>query len=179
MIVCGTEITPFVKGFFENATSLFSKQLVQAMLLRKLISIPAKFSNLNLPPILIRVFLKKLNKSNHNTRNQNTRDFIKSVNFVIVYIPKANVLLMEKFVIFALKRTISKFAAHVLVKKYMKLKKTNLMNPPTRAIISFLLKLLIFRILHTLTKSGMKTLVNNPTLEGDFCFIQNWYRSSM
>ena len=124
-------------------------------------------------------FLKKLNKSNHNTRNQNTRDFIKSVNFVIVYIPKANVLLMEKFVIFALKRTISKFAAHVLVKKYMKLKKTNLMNPPTRAIISFLLKLLIFRILHTLTKSGMKTLVNNPTLEGDFCFIQNWYRSSM
>ena len=59
---------------------------------------------------------------------------------MIVYIPKANVLLMEKFVIFALKRTISKFAAHVLVKKYMKLKKTNLMNPPTRVIISFFIE---------------------------------------
>ena len=59
---------------------------------------------------------------------------------MIVYIPKANVLLMEKFVIFALKRTISKFAAHVLVKKYMKLKKTNLMNPPTKVIISFFIE---------------------------------------
>ena len=45
---------------------------------------------------------------------------------------------------FAIKRTISKFATHALVKKYMKLKRTNLMNPPTRAFVNFLLKLLTF-----------------------------------
>ena len=66
---------------------------------------------------------------------------------------------MEKSVMFAIKRTISEFAAHVLVKKYMKLKRSNLMNPPTRAIMNFLLKLLIFRILNILTKSSMKTLI--------------------
>ena len=78
---------------------------------------------------------------------------------MIVHIPEANVQLREKFVMFALKRTISKFAAHMLVKKYMKLKRTNLMNPPTRAMMNFLLKLVIFRILHILTKSRMKTLI--------------------
>ena len=72
-----------------------------------------------------KIFKKKLNKSSNNTRNQNTRDFIKRVTFVIVHIPEANVQLMEKFVMFAIKRTISKFAAHVLVKKYMKLKRTS------------------------------------------------------
>ena len=41
---------------------------------------------------------------------------------------------------FAIKRTISKFAAHVLVKKYMKLKRTNLMNPPTIAIMIFFIE---------------------------------------
>ena len=63
-----------------------------------------------------KILKKKLNKSRHNTRNQNSRDFIKSVNLVIVHIPKANVQLMEKFVMLAIKRTISKFAVHVLVK---------------------------------------------------------------
>ena len=46
----------------------------------------------------------------------------------------------------------------MLVKKYMKLKKMNLMNPPTKAITNFLLKLLIFRTPYILTKAGMKTL---------------------
>ena len=77
----------------------------------------------------------------------------------MVHIPEANVQLMEKFIMFAIKRTVSNFAAHGLVKKYMKLKRKNLMNPPTRAIMNFLLKLLIFRILHILTKSRMKTLI--------------------
>ena len=54
--------------------------------------------------------------SRHNTRNQNSRDFIKSVNLVVVHIPEANAQLMEKFVMFVIKRTISKFAVHVLVK---------------------------------------------------------------
>ena len=66
---------------------------------------------------------------------------------------------MEKFVMFAIKGTILKFAAHVLLKKYMKLKKTNLRNTPTRAIMNFLLKLLVFRILHVLTKLRMKILI--------------------
>ena len=76
-----------------------------------------------------------------------------------LHIPEANIQLMEKLVMFAIKRTISKFAAHMLVKKYMKLKRTNLMNPLTRAIMNFLLKLLIFWILHILIKSRIKTLI--------------------
>ena len=60
---------------------------------------------------------------------------------------------------FVLKRTISQFAANALVKKYMKLKGLNLMNPPTRAIMNFLLKLLIFKTLYILTKSIVKTLI--------------------
>ena len=47
---------------------------------------------------------------------------------------------MEKSVMFAIKRTISKFAAHVLVKKHMKLKRTNLMNPPTIVIMIFFIE---------------------------------------
>ena len=44
---------------------------------------------------------------------------------------------MEKFAMLEIKRTISKFATHVLVKKYMKLKRTTLMNPLTRVIMTF------------------------------------------
>ena len=58
-----------------------------------------------------KIFKKKLNKSNHNTRNQNT---------------------MEKFVMFTMKGIISKFAAHVLLKRYIKLKRTTLRNTPIR-----------------------------------------------
>ena len=43
-----------------------------------------------------------------------------------VHIPDANAQLTEKFVKLAIKRTISKFAADVLIKKYMKLKMINL-----------------------------------------------------
>ena len=60
---------------------------------------------------------------------------------------------------FAIKRTISKSDTHMLVKKYMKLKRTNPMNPPIRVIMNFLLKLLIFRIFSILKKSRMKTLI--------------------
>ena len=104
-----------------------------------------------------KIFKKKLNNSNRNTRNQNARE--ESVNFAIVHILEVNALLMEKFVMFAIKGTILKFAAHVLLKKYMKLKRTNLRNTPTRAIMNFLLKLLVFRILHVLTKLRMKILI--------------------
>ena len=60
---------------------------------------------------------------------------------------------------FVLKRTISQFAVNALVKKYMKLKGLNLMNPPTRAIMNFLLELLVFKTLYILTKSIVKTLI--------------------
>ena len=94
-----------------------------------------------------KIFKKKLNKSSHNTRNQNTRDFIKKCKFCDSSHLKINVQLMKKFAMFAIKKTISKFVVHVFVKKYMKLKRTDMMNPPTKAILNFLLKLLIFRIL--------------------------------
>ena len=106
-----------------------------------------------------KIFEKKLNKPSHNIRQKNTKDYIKSVNFAIVHIPEANVQLIEKFVKFAIKITILKFASHLLVKKYMKLKRANLMNLPTRALMNFLLKLLIVRSPHILTKSRMKTVI--------------------
>ena len=144
----GPEITPCAKGFFENATSLCSTEETRKHAREVLRSQP----NVDID----KIFKGKLNKSSHNTHNQNKRDF---VNFATVHIPEANAQLMEKFAMFAIKRIISKFAAHVLVKKYMKLKRMNLMNPPTRAIMIFLLKLLIFRTAHILTKSRMKTLI--------------------
>ena len=52
------------------------------------------------------------------------------------------------------------FAAQVLIKKYMKLKRMNLMDSPTTATMNFLLKLLIFKTLHLLTKSRMKNLIS-------------------
>ena len=64
-----------------------------------------------------KIFEKKLNKNTHNNRNQNTRDF------VIVHNPEENAQLMEKFVMFVIKITISKLAIHELAIKYMKLKK--------------------------------------------------------
>ena len=71
------------------------------------------------------MFKKKPNKSSHNKRNQNTRDSIKSCKFGDSSHPEANAQLMEKFIMLAIKRTISKFAAHVLVKKRKKRKNQN------------------------------------------------------
>ena len=39
-----------IRSYFENATSLFPKQLVQTMRLRKHVGMPAKFSGLNFLP---------------------------------------------------------------------------------------------------------------------------------
>ena len=72
---------------------------------------------------------------------------------------------------FLIKRTISTFAAHVLVKNYMKLKRMNLMKPLTRKIMNFSLKLIIIRTLRILDKSRMRTLTGHSTLEWDSCFI--------
>ena len=82
-----------------------------------------------------KIFKNKLNRSSHN-----------------LAIRRQETLLKTKSVHFAMKRTISKFAALVLVEKYTKLKRKNQMNLPTRARINFLLKLLIFKILPILTK---------------------------
>ena len=71
---------------------------------------------------------------------------------MIVHIVNVNVQLMEKFVMFAIKGTIAKSAAHVLLKRYMKLKRMNLRSKPIRVTMNFLLILLVFRILHILTK---------------------------
>ena len=60
-------------------------------------------------------FKKKLSKSSHSICYQNTKDL--NVNLMIIHIPEANVQLIEKFVMFAIKKTISKFAAQVFVKK--------------------------------------------------------------
>ena len=56
------------------------------MLLRKQVNMPVKILRSEPSADIDKVFKKKLNKSIHNTCNQNARDFIKSVNFAIVYI---------------------------------------------------------------------------------------------
>ena len=155
------EVTPFVTGFFENRTSLFPKQLVRAMLLRKHVTCPWN-SKISTYRQHWSIFKKKLNKSTHNACNQNTRDLIKNCKFCDTSHPRGKCQTYGKFCHVCNNKNHFKFvmfAAHMLVKKYMNLKKTNLMNPSTRAIIRFLLKLLIFRILHILTKSRIKTLI--------------------
>ena len=107
------------------------------MLLRKHVNMPEKFSNLNLPPTLIR-FLKRTSISLVITLTTRTLEtLLKTVNFAIVHMPEGNAQVMEMFVMFSIKGTIAKFATNVLLNKYMKLKRTNLMNPPTREIMNF------------------------------------------
>ena len=106
-----------------------------------------------------KIFKKKLNKSNHNTRNQNTRDFIKMCKFCDSSHSQGKCPDYGKGCHVCNKKNHFKVCCPRVVKKYMKLKRTNLINPPTRAIMIFLLRLLIFRILHILTKSRMKTLI--------------------
>ena len=54
---------------------------MQAMLLRKQVNMPVKILISEPSADIDKVFKKKLNKSNHNTCNQNARDFIKKCKF--------------------------------------------------------------------------------------------------
>ena len=56
-----------------------------------------------------KIFKKKLNKSTHNTRNQNTRHFIKKTKFYDSLLPRGKCPACGNFVKFAIKRTVSKF----------------------------------------------------------------------
>ena len=105
------------------------------------------------------IFKKKLNKSSHNTRNQNTRDFIKKFKFSNSSHPRGKFRTYEKVCHVCNKNNHFKVCCPRVCKKYMKLKRTNLMSPPTRAIMNFLSKLLILSIPHILTKSRMETLI--------------------
>ena len=144
------EITPFVKGFFKNATSVCPKQLVQAMLLRK---------HLTMPTDIDKIFKNKLNKSSHNTFNRNKRNFIKKCKFWDSSHPQGKCPAYGKVCHVCNKKNHFKVCCLHVGKKYMKLKRINLRNPLTRVIMNFLLKLLMFRILYILTKSRIKTLI--------------------
>ena len=74
MIVCGT------KDFFENVTSLCPKQLVHANA-EKTCDHAHEILRSQPTADIDKIFKKKLNNSNHNTRNQNARDFIKKCRF--------------------------------------------------------------------------------------------------
>ena len=156
MIVCGTKDNSLRERLLRECDLTLSKAISAGHAAEETRKHAHKILRSQPTADIDKIFKKKLNNSSQNSRNQNTKDFMKKCKLKHA---EANVQLMEKFVMFAIKRTVSKFATHVLVKKYMKLKRTNLMNPPTRAIMNFLLKLVIFRILHILTKSRMKTLI--------------------
>ena len=55
---------------------------------------------------------------------------------MIVHSPKANAQLMEKHFMFVIKRTISKFAAHMLVKKLHEIEK-DISNEPSYQSVKF------------------------------------------
>ena len=64
----------------------------------------------------------------------------KSVNFAIIHIPEANAQLMEKSVMFAIKGTISKFAAHVSVKKVHEIEKDESDEPSDQSDYEFFIE---------------------------------------
>ena len=74
------------------------------MLLRKQVGMTAKFSDLNLPSTSIR-FLKGNSVSQIITlATRKQRNLQKSLNFGTVHTTEANVQLMEKFVMFSIKK---------------------------------------------------------------------------
>ena len=75
------EITLFVNGFSENATSLCPKELVQTILLRKRVKDAREIPRPQSTADIDKIFKKKLNKSSHNKCNKKTRDFIKKCTF--------------------------------------------------------------------------------------------------
>ena len=80
MILCGTKyVVPFVKGFFENATSLCPKQLVHGAGHAAEETRKHAHEILRSQPTadIDKIFKKKLNNSSQNSRNQNTKDFMK------------------------------------------------------------------------------------------------------
>ena len=80
MIVCGTkDVVPFVKGFFENATSLCPKQLVHGAGHAAEETRKHAHEILRSQPTadIDKIFKKKLNNSSQKSRNQNTKDFMK------------------------------------------------------------------------------------------------------
>ena len=81
------EITPFLESFFRNATPLCLKQLKQAVLMRRHVSMPTKFLYLNSPLSSIK-FLKGISESLFMA-------LVKSVNFSIDHIPEANTQFKE------------------------------------------------------------------------------------
>ena len=160
MIVCGTRDNSLRERLLRECDLTLSKAISACHAAEKTRKHTREILRYQPTANIDKIFKKKLNKFSHNTRNQNTRDFIKSVNFTIVHILEPNAQLTEKFVMFAIKKKHFKVCCPRVGKKvHEKLKRTNLMNPPNRAIMNFLLKLLIFRILHILTKSRMKTLI--------------------
>ena len=67
-----------MKGFFENATSL-SKAISAGHAVEETHKHTQETLRSQPSTNIGKIFKKKLNKSNHNTRNQNKRDFIKKV----------------------------------------------------------------------------------------------------
>ena len=117
-----------------------------------------------------KIFKKKLNKSNHNTRNQNTRGFIKKCKFCDSSHPRGKCPAYGKVCHVCNERNHFKVCCPRVSKKVHQIEKDD-SEEHSDQTMNFLLKLLVFRILYILTKSRMK--LNNSTLEWDSCFIQN------
>ena len=104
MIICGTRDNSVCERFPWKSDLTLSKAISSAMLLRKQVGMTAKFSDLNLPSTSIR-FLKGNSVSQIITlATRKQRNLQKSLNFGTVHTTEANVQLMERFVMFSIKK---------------------------------------------------------------------------
>ena len=107
-----------------------------------------------------KILKKIMNKSNHNTRNQNTRDFIKKCKFCNSSHPRGKCPAYGKVCRVCNKKNHFKVCCPRVGKKVHEIEKNESDEPSDQSDYDFfLLKLLIFRTLHILTKSKMKTLI--------------------
>ena len=133
MIVCGTKDNSLRERLLRECNLSFSKAISAGHAAEETCNHAHEILRSQPTANIYKMFKKKPNKSSHNTRNQNTRDSIKSCKLGDSHIPEANVQLMEKFIMLAIKRTISKIAAHVFVKKKRKKTKKTKWKTPGRS----------------------------------------------
>ena len=154
------EIIPFVKDF-KNATSLCSKRSIQVILLRKHVSMPMKFLNLNLLLILT-TFSKRNWISLGITLTTRTQlRLYKKEKFCDTLHGQGKCRAYQKLCYVCNKKNHFKVCCQCVRKKVHEMEKDESDESPTRAIMNFLFKLLISRTLYILTKSRIKNLINN------------------
>ena len=107
MIVCGTKDNSLRERLLRECDLTLSKAITAGHAAEETRKHAREILRSQPSADIDKIFKKKLNKSNHNTCNQNTRDFIKKCKFCDSSHPL--VVMLSKFVMFAIKRVFSNF----------------------------------------------------------------------